>query len=273
MRLVGHRLWAIGRSAAPGIAVLALAIASTPALAQTTESQTTGSQTTASETAPAHPVHHYSHHIRHRPATTAATRREHGATERRQIAAEPRSAEKPATAEPTTNSAPAAGTTTQTKTETPPAPATPTVPEAKSSSPAATSAPSSATAPEAKPAPPAASTAPATPAAKPASASSAAPGAAAAKSLLEPSVAQGYVGQTVYGHKGEKLGALSGVTTGPDGKVKSATITWGGLFGFFQSSRTVNWAAADPTLKDGKLMLGTLTLQQFRNGEQPQASR
>jgi hypothetical protein len=217
---------------ASGIALVALAVGATPALAQTTETDTPA----------VHPVHlvHRVHHYVHR-AKPVVTKRE----AKSETTGNAPEAAKPPAATPSPSPPATAGTAaTPAKTEPPsPPPAAAPAPEAKATPPA-----------EAKPTPPA-------------------PAPALAKSLLDPEVAKGYVGQPVYGRKGEKLGELSAVTTGPDGKVKSATITWGGLFGYFQSHRTVDWPTTDPALKDGKLVLGGVTLQQFRNGEQPQASR
>jgi hypothetical protein len=93
------------------------------------------------------------------------------------------------------------------------------------------------------------------------------------KAPLDAAVAETFVGQPVYGSKGEKIGDLSKLETGPDGKVKSAVITWGGLFGLFQSSQTIDWAHADPVVKDGKLVLNAMTKEQVRNNEKSQASR
>lgn len=244
------------RALAQGIAVAALAMAATPALAQTSETEGV-----------VHPTHHWRHH-RH-PVRSLATAHPSNGSTHPETASQSSGAAKPGAATP----APSTATnethaTTSAKAE-PPNPETPgavTSPETKPAPPAA------ATPPETKPAAPAAAAPPETKPAQPAPA----PAQAAApppKSLLDPEVAKGYVGQPVYGRKGEKLGDLSAVTTGADGKVKSATISWGGLFGYFQSSRTVDWPTTDPTLKDGKLVLGGVTGQQFRKGEQPQASR
>ena len=234
------------RRVARGIAVMVLALAGTPAVAQTEAT---------------HPAVHWAHHLRHppHPARTLAKTESSRTESQPQAAGQTESAKTTKSAETTSPGAAGSTAGTMSKGETP-GPA-----EAKPPS-------------EANSAPPA--PAPAEPAAaKPPSQTKSAlpvPGAAeptAATSLLDPKVAQGYVGQAVYGRKGEKLGDLSAVTTGPDGKVKSATITWGGWFGYFQSSRTIDWPATDPTLKDGKPMLGAITRQQLRNGEQPQASR
>jgi len=247
MRFVGGDGRSAGwRGTAPALAMMALAVGTMPAAAQTTETATPA----------VHPAHHVRHHAR--PARPLAETHPSGAAAQAEPSGQSPGAAKPSTAAPSaTAAAPTGAGAATAKTETPPAPA-----------------PSAAAAPEAKPAaeakPPAETkpSAEAKPAA-PAQSAQAAP----AKSLLDPEVAKGYVGQPVYGRKGQELGELSEVTTGPDGKVKSATITWGGLFGYFRSSRTIDWPTTDPTLKDGKLVLGGITRQQFRNGEQPQASR
>ena len=228
---------------ASGIALVALVVGGTPALAQTTET----------EAPVVHPVHHVHHHL-HRAKTVATTPPANRETKPEAATNAPEAAKPPAATPSPSPPATAGAAATSAKTEPPsPPPAAAPAPEAK----ATPSAPAS----EAKPTPAPAPEAKATPAPAP------------AKSLLDPEVAKGYVGQPVYGRKGEELGELSAVTTGPDGKVKAATISWGGLFGYFQSHRTVDWPTTDPALKDGKVVLGGITLQQFRNGEQPQASR
>lgn len=197
------------------------------------------------------------HHARHHPAATGKRAPEHpaaaSANSAGPAAAPSKDGGAPEAYAGAPAAAPAAGNSGQPKQET-----------------AGTAAPKS-SAPGAAPAEPANAAA----AAKGA-AGAAAPAekpAADAKSPLNAAVAETFVGQPVYGRKGDKIGELSQVVTGADGKVKSAVITWGGVFGFFQSSRTLDWAAADPVVKDGKLLLGNMTKDQVRNNEQPQASR
>lgn len=238
------------RRVAWGIAVMVLALAGMPAAAQT-EAQTEATHTAVHS---AHPLRHHPH-----PTRTLARTQSSRTESRPSAAGQTESAKTTKPAETTSPGAAGSTAATTSKGETPaPAEVKPST-QAKSETPAPTPAePATAKPPtQTKSAPP--PPAPAEP--------------TIATSLLDPKVAQGYVGQAVYGRKGEKLGDLSAVTTGPDGKVKSATITWGGWFGYFQSRRTIDWPATDPTLKDGKLMLGAITRQQLRNGEQPQASR
>ncbi len=99
--------------------------------------------------------------------------------------------------------------------------------------------------------------------------------AAPAKSAIDTAVAKLFLGEPVYGAKGEQIGSLSKIMTGPDGQVKSAVITWGGLFGFFQSNRTIDWPDAGPRVRNGNLVLRAMSKSDVRNsgGPQPQASR
>lgn len=211
---------------------MAIMLGSTPAIAQ---------DNSAVPTPPHQPVHHpLPHH--------AQAHHAHGVTAK--------SAEHPATAAANSDGA------GQSKAAMPPPSAGHSTTTAKAEPPAAAAA---------VPASPPPSHTAAAPSAKSATAPAETAPSANPKSPLNPAVAESFVGQAVYGRKGEKIGALSQVVTGPDGKVKSAVITWGGLFGYFQSSRTVDWAAADPVVKDGKLVLDKMSKDQVRNSEQPQA--
>lgn len=251
--------------------VLALMFGAQPALAQNSGATSTGTE-------PSHHVHpiHHSHH--HATAAARTATPAHQETEANQPGAnQPGTAGQstPApsgTAGPTAANPAGTGTAAPAKTEPPPA-ANPT--------PAKTEAP-----PAANP----------TPANKEASGTTNTPGSTAGaasgnagaptaatpppaptppppKAPLDAAVAEHFVGQSIFGSKGEEIGDLSKLETGPDGKVKSAVITWGGLFGYFQSSRTIDWAPADPVVKDGKLVLNAMTKDEVRNGEKPQASR
>jgi hypothetical protein len=47
-------------------------------------------------------------------------------------------------------------------------------------------------------------------------------------------------------------------------------LTWGGMFGYFQSRRTIPWPEAGPTIQGGKLVLQHMTKAALRNNETPQ---
>lgn len=129
----------------------------------------------------------------------------------------------------------------------------------------------SATASAAKPAvPPAAAATSITPPAR-----SPTPVAPPAKGAIATAVAKLFVGEPVYGAKGEQIGRLSKIVTGPDGQVKSAVVSWGGLFGYFQSSRTIPWPEAGPSVRGGKLVLEKMTKDTLHNSAtpHPEASR
>lgn len=86
-----------------------------------------------------------------------------------------------------------------------------------------------------------------------------APTPVAARSAIDTAVAKLFLGEPVYGARGEPMGDLARIFPGPDGQVKSVVITWGGLFGYFRSHRTIEWPNAAPSIQGGKLVLQGLT--------------